>query len=161
MGRRRKPRQRGWSHDAERRYVGLHGSRVAERRKLRAGRRCMELWSDDDRAFHLPVTTLKDAHDPDVAHIILPRPLERVPSTVVQVIKCCLREDTNRRPTFEKICKMLRLGTARSDNGGDSGIVITMLLGAQLALKRTDEDLLYSSGSVLYDSRGSQSDLII
>ena len=115
--------------------------------------------------FTLRSPTLKDAHDPDVAHIILPRPLERVPSTVVRVIKCCLREDMNRRPTFEKICKMLRLGTARSDgNGGDGGDRYHNVIYSEpnsTALKRTDEDLLYSSGSVLYDSRGSQSDLII
>ena len=57
-----------------------------------------------------------------------------------------------------------RLATARSDgNGGDGGDRyhnVTRSPTSQL-FKRTDEDLLYSSGSVLYDSRGSESDLIL
>ena len=67
--------------------------------------------------FTLRSPTSKDAHEPGVARIIAPRVWEKVPPHVARVIQCCLREDTNRRPTFDKICKMLTLGATAAGRG--------------------------------------------
>ena len=64
--------------------------------------------------------TNSNQDEPGVARIIAPRVWEKVPPHVARVIQCCLREDTNRRPTFDKICKMLSLG-ATAAGGGSSG----------------------------------------